>query len=64
MRKNLKKAREAKKLTQEKTAEYLDISSVYYNSIERGKESGSLELWKKIEDLFGIDWTVLWRNHN
>ena len=42
-------------ITQEKAAEYLDISTRWYQDIENGKHLCSVELALKIIAFFGID---------
>ena len=59
MRQRLKEARVAAGLTQEQTAEKLSISLVYYQKIESGSRTGSVELWDALEDLFNIHQRVL-----
>lgn len=54
MRHNLKKARQNAGMTQQQVADYLEISEQYYQSLEYGKKIGRIELWDKLEDLFGI----------
>lgn len=54
MRENLKAARKARGMTQQQVAEYLGISWIGYQQIERGVRIGKIESWDKLEDLFGI----------
>ena len=54
MRKNLKAARNAKGMTQQAVADYLDINTRAYQGIEYGKTLGSITHWDKLEDFFGI----------
>ena len=54
MRKNLKEARWAAGMTQKEVAEYLGISEIGYQQIERGIRIGKIEIWDKLEDLFKI----------
>jgi len=54
VRENLKKARKAAGLTQQKMAEYLKIHPRYYKALESGERLGGIELWDKLERLFGI----------
>ena len=53
MRANLKKARKDAGLTQEKMAEMLGISVVYYQKIEAGERTGRFESWDTLEDITG-----------
>ena len=53
MRANLKKARKDAGLTQEKMAEMLGISVVYYQKIEAGERTGNFEIWDTLEDITG-----------
>ena len=62
MRANLKKARTDAGLTQEKMAEKLGISPLYYHLIENGKRTGCFEVWDKLEDITGIHQRVLREN--
>lgn len=52
MRENLRKARKARKWSQEKIAEMLDISIRQYQRIESGEADGTISTWDKLEDLF------------
>lgn len=59
MRDNLKKARQAKGMTQQALADELGISLRYYQQIEAGERTGDFKLWDALEDLFGIHQRVL-----
>lgn len=59
MREKLKAARRAKGLTQEKMAEGLGISTVYYQKIEAGERTGSFEIWDALEDITGVHQRIL-----
>lgn len=48
-------ARKAMGITQEKAAEYLDISTRWYQDIENGKHLCSVTLALRIIAFFGID---------
>lgn len=52
----LRDAREAKGLTQEKTAELLGVSFATYNSTECKRTKPSVSLAQKIGKLLDIDW--------
>ncbi|MCI9597890.1 MAG: helix-turn-helix transcriptional regulator [Firmicutes bacterium] len=54
MRAILKKARQDAGLTQQRMAEYLNVSLRHYKYMESGNIVGSVELWDKLEDLFNI----------
>ena len=54
MRKVLKKAREEAGLTQAEMAERLHTSLRYYKMLESGERLGAIDLWDRLEDLFGI----------
>lgn len=54
MRENLKNARIERGLTQQKVADHLGISLVYYQKIEQGSRTGDFEIWDSLEDLFNI----------
>lgn len=54
LRENLKKARQAAKMTQQQMADKLDISLRYYQNIEDGNRTGNFDIWDKLEDITGI----------
>lgn len=54
MRERLKKARQDAGLTQKQVAEKIDVSERHYQYIESGLRIGKVEMWDKLEDLFGI----------
>lgn len=54
MRANLKKARQEAGLTQQKMADMLDITLVYYQKIEAGERTGDFRIWDTLEDITGI----------
>ncbi len=54
IRTNLKKARKDNNLTQAELAKLLGIATNHYQAIELGTRTGSIALWDKLEDLFGI----------
>lgn len=54
MRENLKAARKEKGLTQQQVADYLGITLVYYQKIEKGDRTGDFRIWDSLEDLFNI----------
>lgn len=62
MRINLKKARNALLLTQEKVAEQIGISLRYYQQIEQGTRTGDFEIWDALEDITGVHQRVLREN--
>ncbi len=53
--KNVKYYRFRKKLTQEKLAELMDVSSNYIGRLERGQHSPSLDKIEKIANVLGIE---------
>lgn len=59
MRENLKRARQAKGLTQQALAEQLEVTERYYKAIESGEKLGAIWVWDKLEDLFSIHQRVL-----
>lgn len=63
MRANLKAARKAKGLTQEKMAEALHVGLRHYKKIESGETLGSIPLWDVLEDMLGVNQRVLRENH-
>lgn len=50
----LRKIREARGMTQEQFALFCDISRAYYERIERGEHSTTLDICRKISDALGI----------
>lgn len=54
LRENLKKARQAAKMTQQQMADRLEISLRYYQNIEDGNRTGNFDIWDKLEDITGI----------
>ena len=66
MRKNLKKARNDKGMTQQVMADALGITLRYYKALESGERLGGIEHWDKMEDLLSVHQRVLReisRNH-
>lgn len=61
-RENLRNARKAAGMTQRQVAEYLGISLIGYQQIERGVRIGKIETWDKLEDLFKIHQWLLREN--
>lgn len=53
-RNNLKEARQKAGMTQQKVADSLGISLVYYQKIEAGSRTGDFEIWDNLEDLFNV----------
>jgi len=51
---NIRKARKAQRLTQEKTAELLGISALHYGRLERGDQKISLEQVAHIADVLEV----------
>ena len=56
---NLINARKKAGYTQVELADLLYISSVHYRYIEYGLSDGRIDMWDKLEDLFGIHQRVL-----
>ncbi len=54
LRENLKKARQAAKMTQQQMADKLEISINYYQKIEAGQRTGDFVLWDTLEDITGV----------
>ena len=54
VRDNLKKARQAAKMTQQQMADRLEISINYYQKIEAGQRTGDFVLWDTLEDITGV----------
>lgn len=59
MRKNLRNARNEKRMTQQQVAEYLGVGLRYYQKIEAGDRTGDFEIWDNLEDLFSIHQRIL-----
>lgn len=59
MRINLQRARKAKGLTQQQTADKLNISLRYYQQIEQGTRTGSFDIWDTLEDVTGVHQRIL-----
>lgn len=59
MRVNLQRARKAKGLTQQQTADKLNISLRYYQQIEQGTRTGSFDIWDTLEDVTGVHQRIL-----
>lgn len=51
-------------LTQEQTADALEVPRQQYSYIERGERKGSAETWLKIQKLFGLSDGKTWRLMN
>jgi transcriptional regulator with XRE-family HTH domain len=60
MESKLKSIREAKGLSQGKTAERCGISPIMYQSMEQGRRKGSFWTWKKIQDVLEIPDEKMW----
>ena len=59
MRKNLKKARNDKGMTQQVMADALGIGLQHYQKIEYAKLNGSFAVWDALEDILGIRQRIL-----
>ena len=59
-RTNLKKFRKSIGLTIEDMAEKLGYTKSYYNNIELGKSTGSIEFWEHFQNTFGVDSYDMW----
>lgn len=59
MRINLQRARKAKGITQQQTADKLNISLRYYQQIEQGTRTGSFDIWDTLEDVTGVHQRIL-----
>lgn len=53
-REQLKKARKNAGMTQQKMADAVGISLVYYQKIEAGDRTGDFYIWDTLEDVTGI----------
>ena len=56
---NIRKARKAQRLTQEKTAELLGISALHYGRLERGDRKISLDQVARIADVLAVSFDDL-----
>lgn len=54
MRATLKEARQKAGMTQQKIADELGISLVYYQKIEQGSRTGDFYIWDTLEDITGL----------
>lgn len=54
MRQNLKEARKARGMTQQKIADHLGVTLRHYQYIEAGESNGSFEIWDALEDYLKI----------
>ena len=54
MRKNLKKARVIRFMTQKEVADLVGCNRVTYSMVERGERSGTHEFWKAIQNIFDV----------
>ena len=54
MRRNLQAARQAKGMTQQQMADYLEIGLRHYQKIEYAEITGSFAVWDALEDLLGV----------
>ncbi len=59
MREKLRAARKAAGMTQRQVADALGITDVAYGRVELGVRVGKVEMWDKLEDMFGIHQRVL-----
>lgn len=59
MRVNLQRARKAKGITQQQTADKLNISLRYYQQIEQGTRTGFFDIWDTLEDVTGVHQRIL-----
>ncbi|MBU5627743.1 helix-turn-helix domain-containing protein [Oscillibacter sp. MSJ-2] len=59
MRENLRAARKAKGMTQQAMADELGVHERYYKALESGERLGSIEIWDRLEDMFGVNQRVL-----
>lgn len=62
VRKWLKEYREARKLTQEKTAALSGIARSYYTHIEQGTKTPSVEVAKSIAKTLNFNWVIFFEN--
>ena len=59
MRSNLKSARKAKGMTQQKMADTLGLTLRHYQKIEYADLNGAFEVWDALEDLLGVHQRIL-----
>ena len=58
----LKNQRLKRTWTQEEAAKRMGISRSYYVMVERGRRLPSVQVARKIEMVFGIDWHIWFEN--
>lgn len=63
MRKKLKAARQAARLTQQEMAKQLGVGVRHYKKLESGDTIGSISVWDTLEDILGISQRVLRENY-
>ena len=59
-RNNLNRFRKSIGLTIEDMAEKLGCTRAYYNNIELGKNTGSIEFWEHFQETFGVENYDMW----
>jgi transcriptional regulator with XRE-family HTH domain len=59
MRENLRKARKARKWTQQEVADKIGVTLNYYQRVEYGRIGGAFWVWDALEDLFGVHQRML-----
>lgn len=57
--KNIKRLREANRMTQEQVAAYLGVNRSAYSNYESGDREAPLEVLEKASDLFGCEMNLL-----
>lgn len=58
-REKLREARKKAGITQQKMADMLHISLIYYQKIEEGSRGGDFPIWDKLEEITGIHQRIL-----
>lgn len=51
-RNNLIQARKSKQLTQAEISKQLNVSTRHYRTLEAGTSDGSIEVWRKLKEIF------------
>ena len=54
MRNNLIQARKQKGYTQVNTADLIGVTEQQYQRLEAGTSDGSIKVWERLKDLFGL----------
>lgn len=61
MRKELRRFRTNKFITQQEMADKLGVSVSTYNLIENGKRRGSQDFWLKLQNVYNLEDDQVWK---